>query len=124
MHALLHSVPPALQQATTDLNLCQRLLDILGQVWVSLLWGTGAHKFLFLPSKSFFPVLYKFWWLSDGVNGNLLQEGLCLTQACYTQIPCPCGSPLLTRRVSVVSLGLGARKVCLSSLSVSGRHGI
>ena len=39
MHALLHSVPLALQQAIVDPYLWQRLLDIHGQVWVSLLWG-------------------------------------------------------------------------------------
>ena len=43
------------------------------------------------------PVLCKFWWLYGGVNGNLLQEGLCHTQVCCTQSPCPCGRPLLTR---------------------------
>ena len=39
MHILLHSVPQALQQATTDPHLCWRLLDTYRQVWVSLLWG-------------------------------------------------------------------------------------
>ena len=38
MHALLHLVPPTLQQATTDPGLCWRLLDTHRQVWVSL-WG-------------------------------------------------------------------------------------
>ena len=59
---LLHSVPPTLQQATTDPRLCWRLLDTHGQVWVSHLWshcsfflGPGAHKVLFVPSKSLFP---------------------------------------------------------------------
>ena len=37
--ALLHSVPPALQQATANPHLCQRLLDTHGQVWLGLLWG-------------------------------------------------------------------------------------
>ena len=37
--ALLHSVPPTLQQAITDPRLHRRLLDTPGQVWVSLLWG-------------------------------------------------------------------------------------
>ena len=62
MHALLHSVPPTPQQATINPRLCQRLLDTHGQVWVSLLWshfsfilGPGAHKVLFVPSKSLFP---------------------------------------------------------------------
>ena len=58
MHALLHSVPLTLQQATADPRLCQRLLDTHGQVWVSLLCGhcsfllgPGLHKILFVPSK-------------------------------------------------------------------------
>ena len=62
MYALLYSVPPTLQQATTDPHLCWRLLDTHGQVWVSLMWGhcsflldPGAHKVLFVPSKSLFP---------------------------------------------------------------------
>ena len=76
-----------LQQATADPRLCQRLLDTHRDVWVSLLWGhcsfllgPGAHKVLFVPSKSLFPVLCKFWWFCGGVNGDLLQEGLCHTQ--------------------------------------------
>ena len=51
-----------LQQATADPRLCQKLLDTHRQVWVSLLWaqcsfhlGPGAHKVLFVPSKSLFP---------------------------------------------------------------------
>ena len=62
MHALLPSVPLTLQQATAIPRLCQRHLDTHGQVWVSLLWGhcsfllgPGAHKVLFVPSKSLFP---------------------------------------------------------------------
>ena len=38
MRALLLSVPPPLQQATTNPHLHWRLLDTLGQLWVSLLW--------------------------------------------------------------------------------------
>ena len=41
------------------------------------------------------PVLCKFWQLYVGVNGDLLQEGLCRTEVCCTQSPCPCGKPLL-----------------------------
>ena len=62
LHVLLHSVSPALQQASIDPSLHLRLLDTHGQVWVSLLWGLcscllgpGAHKVLFVPSKSLFP---------------------------------------------------------------------
>ena len=62
MHALPHTVPPTLPRATTDPHLHRRLLDTPRQVWVSLLWGRcsfplgpGAHKVLFVPSKSPFP---------------------------------------------------------------------
>ena len=61
-NALLHSMPPALQQATADPRCHQELLDTHGQVWVSLLWGhcsfllgPGAHKVPFVPSQSLFP---------------------------------------------------------------------
>ena len=46
--------------------------------------------------ESVSPVLCKFWQLYGGVNGKLLQEGLCHTQVYCIQSPCPCGSPLLT----------------------------
>ena len=53
---------PTLQQATADPRLHWRLLHTRRQVWVSLLWGhcsrllgSGAHKVLFVPSKSLFP---------------------------------------------------------------------
>ena len=95
---LPHSVPPTLQQATTNWHLCQRLLDTQGQIWVSLLWGHCS--FLLGPGVqkvSISPVLYKFWWLYGGFDSNLLQEGLCHTQVCCTQSPCLCGMPLLIR---------------------------
>ena len=59
MHALLHSVPPTLQQANPDPCLQWGLLDTHRQVWVSLLWGhcsfllgPGACKILFMTSNS------------------------------------------------------------------------
>ena len=54
--------------------------------------------------------------LYGGVNGNLLQESLCQTQACCTQSPCPCGSPLLT----CTSLGDTQTQFRLSLCGVSG----
>ena len=60
--ALLHSVPPTLQQVTTDPCLCQRLLYTHRQAWVSPLWGhcsfllgPGVYKVPFVPTKSLFP---------------------------------------------------------------------
>ena len=72
-----------------------------------------------------------------GVNGNLLQEGLCHTQVCCSQSPCPHGRPLLTHastgntqilkgRSGSVSVGLWVlvhARFSLNPLSVSGRYG-
>ena len=55
-------VPLTLHQASANPRLCRRCLDTHRQVWASLLWGhcsfllgPGAHKVLFVPSKSLFP---------------------------------------------------------------------
>ena len=106
----------------------------LGQSLVgSLLLSPGSWytRFCLCPPRVYFPVLCKFWQLYGGVNGDLLQEGLCHMQVCYTQSSCPCGSSLLTAPPqemlkhssvsdSVGYLGPGVHKVCLSPLSVSG----
>ena len=96
--------------------------------------GSWCTRFCLCPLRVYFPVLCKLLELYRGVNGNLLQEGLCHTQVCCTQSPCPCGSPLLTHtstgdRLSSVSgsmgfLGPSAHKVCLSPLSISDRNGV
>ena len=109
---------------------------------VSLLWGHCSFRLVLLctgfclcPPRFCFPVLCKFWRLYGGVIGYLLPEGLCHTQVCRTQSPCPCSRPLLTIppqetlthssvSVSVGSLGPGVHKVCLSPLSFSGRYGV
>ena len=59
---LLPSVSLTPWQASVNPRLQQRLLDMHRQVWIGLLWGycsfllgPGAHKFLFVPSKSLFP---------------------------------------------------------------------
>ena len=94
--------------------------------------GSWCTKYCLCPPRVCFPVLCKFWQLYGGVNGNLLQEGSCLTHVCCTQSLCPCGSPLLTLTsagdahssvsVSLGSLGPGAHKVCLNPLSISDRN--
>ena len=72
----------------------------LGQsLVVSLLLSPGswcAQCLVCALQESVSQVLYKFWGLYSGINGNLLQEGLCHTQVCCTQSPFPCSSPLLT----------------------------
>ena len=117
-------VPPALQQLATDPCLHWRLLDIPGQVWVSLLWGVTAPfswvlahtSFCLCPPRFYFPVLCKCWQLYGGVNGDLLQEGFCHTQVCCTQSSCPCSRPLLTR----TSAGDTQTQFCLNLRGVPG----
>ena len=112
--------PQPTQQATAD----PWLLDTYRQVWVSLLWGSlllspgsWCTRFCFCPARVCFPVLCKFWemfWV--GVNCDLLQEGLCHTQVCCSQSPCPWDSPLLTH----TSTGYTQTQFCLSLCGFSG----
>ena len=70
----------------------------------SLLLSPGSwcvQGFVCTLQESVSSVLCKFWQLYCGVNGNLLQEGLCHTQVYSTQSPCPYSSPLLTRTSTV-----------------------
>ena len=98
------------------------LLETPGQVWVSLFWGLllfslwswCTQGFVCALQESVFPVLC--WWLHGGVNGDLLQEGLCHTQVYWTQSPCPCSSPLLAH----TSTGDTQTQFLLSFCGVSG----
>ena len=104
----------------------------------SLLLSPGswcAQHFVCALQEPVSLVLCKFWWLCGGVNGDLLQEGLCHTQFYCTQSPCPCSSPQLTHTSTgdtqtqfCLSLGgasgPGVHKVCLSPLSISGGYGV
>ena len=103
MHALLHSSPqPAAghRRPTPLLETSGHSRASLGQSLVgSLLLFSGpwyAQGSVCAIQESVSPVLCRFWWLCGGVNGDLLRGGLCQTWVCYTQSPCPCGSPLLT----------------------------
>ena len=75
-----------------------------------------VHKVLSVPSKSLFPVLCKFWQLYGGVNGDLLQKGVCHTQVCSTQIPCPCGRLLPTCTFT----GHAQTQFCLNLYGIPG----
>ena len=83
------------------------LLGNLGHSWASLgqslveslLLSPGSwctRGFVCALQESVLPVLCKCWWLYGGVNGDLLQKGLCHTQLWCTQSLCPCSRPLLT----------------------------
>ena len=123
---LLHKIP-CTHCCTQCLQPCSRPLLTLASAadsWTltdksgsgsygSLLLSPGswcAQGFVCALQESVSPVLCKFWWLYGGVNGDLLQEGLCHTQGCCTQSP-HCGSPLLTR----TSAGDAQTQFCLSS---------
>ena len=73
-------------------------------------WVLVPTRFYLCPPRIYFPVLYKIWQLYGGVNDDLLQEGLCHTQVCCTQSPCPCSRPPLTR----TSTGDAQTQFCLS----------
>ena len=139
MHALLH---PTLQQATTTHTSAGDSWTLMGKsgsfsyrVTDPFSWVLVCTRFCLCPPRVNFLVLCKFWQLYGGVNGDLLQEGLCHTQVCCSQSPRPCGSPLLTRTSTgdaqtqlCLSLcgvpGFWYTQVCLSPLSVSDRNGV
>ena len=73
-------------------------------------------RFCLCPPRVCFPVLCKFWWLYGGVNGDLLQDGLCHTHVCCTEFPCPCSRPLLTCTSSRDT----QTQFCLSLCGISG----
>ena len=95
MHALLHSVPPTPQQATTDPCLRWRLLDTHKQIWVSPLWG---HCSFLLGPGAQGPVCP----LQESISQSCVSSGssmvglmvisavgLCHTHICSTQSPVP-----------------------------------
>ena len=87
-------------------------------VAVPFSWVLVHIRFCLCPPRVCFPVLCKFCQLFGGGNGDLLQEGLCHTQVCRTQSPCPCGSPLLT----LTSAGDVQTQFCLSLCGVPGEE--
>ena len=89
--------------------------------------GSWCTRFCLYLQKSVSPVLCKFWQLSGGVNGDLLQEASCRTQVCWTQSPAPAAghcwptctstgdTQTLKGRSGSVSEGcLGTHRFCLS----------
>ena len=132
MHVLLHSLPPTLQQATTDPPLCWRLPGKSGSVSCGVTapfsWVLVNTRFCLCPPRVYFPILCKFWQLCGGVNGNLLQEGFAILKSAAPRAPVPVAvhcwpvPPQETLKhssvsASVESLGPGAHKVCLSPLT-------
>ena len=95
--------------------------------------GSWCTRFYLCLPRIYFLVICKFWQLYGGVDGYLLQDGLCRTQVCCTQSPCPCGSPLLTRtstgdaQTQFCSVSVGYRKhympyICVNICELSLRN--
>ena len=122
-----HACTASLSAPSPAAGHCQptSLPETPGHSWASLSQSLVGSLLLFPGSwyaqssvcthqESVSPVLCKFWKLYGGVNGDLLQEGLCHTQAYCTQSPCHCGSSLLTR----ISTRDTQTQLCLSLCGV------
>ena len=142
MYVLLHSVPPTLQQATTDPRLCWRLLDTHKLVGVSLWWGHCS--FLLSPdAQGSVCALQQSVSQSCASSGSSIvglmetssKRAYAIPRSAAPRAPVPVAVhcwPLLPQEmlkhssvsVSVRSLGPGVHKVCLSPLSISGGNRI
>ena len=124
MQALLHSVPPILQQATANNPHSARdswtLLGKSGSVSCGVTapfsWSWRTQCFVYNHQESVSPVLGTFWQHYGGINGNGLQEGLCDTPVYSTQSPCPCSRLPLTH----ISTGDTQTQLCHSLWWISG----
>ena len=140
-HALLHSGPPTLQQATTDPRLHWRLPDTHRQVRGSLLWGHCSfllvlvHKGLLCPPRVYFLDLCKLWQLYGGLMVTSSKRAYAIPRSAAPRAYMPVADHCLPARpqetlrhssvsVSVASLGPGAHEAWLSPLSVFGRSGV
>ena len=112
MHILLHSVPPTLQQATTDPRLHWRLLDTHRQVWVSLLWGHCS--FLRGPGTQGSVCALQGSISQSCVSSGSSTVGAYAIPICCIQSLFPCGNPLLT----YTSTGDAQTQLCLSLCGV------
>ena len=113
-----HSQPTPLPETPGHswASLGQSLMGLLLLGEVTFSWVLGCTRFYLCLPESVSAVLCKFWQLCGGVNGNLLQEGLCHTQVYCTQSPWPYNSPLLAQ----TSTGDTQTQFCLRLCGVTG----
>ena len=142
MHVLLCSVPPSLQQATTDPRLHRRLPDTHRQVRDSLLWGhcsfllgPGAQGSVCALQESISQSRVHSGGSMVGLMATSSKRAYATPRSAAPRAPVPGTDhrqpvpPQETLKhssdsVFVGSLGPGAHKVCLSPLSISGRNGV
>ena len=94
MHILLHSLsppcsipPPTHASAGDSWTVPGKSGSVSCGITASFSWVLVCTRFCLCPLRVYFPVLCKFWQLYSGVNGDLLQEGLCHTQVCCKSEP-------------------------------------
>ena len=111
-------LPPTQASARNSWTLTGKSESVSCEVTAPFSWVL-AQVSLCALQESVFPILCKIWRLYGGVNGDLLQEGLChgpCDQVSCGQSPCPCSRPLLTH----TSTGDTQRQFWLSLCGVSG----
>ena len=115
----------------------------LGQVWISLLWGhcsfllgPGAHKVLFVPSKSLFSQsCVSFGSSMVGLMATFPKRAYAIPRFTASRASATAAGHCLpippqetfkhsSGSVSVWSLGPDAHKVCLSPPNISGGRGV
>ena len=142
MHTLLHSVPPALQQATADPCLHWTLLDTHGQVWISLLWGHCSFllgpwctRFSLCPPRVCSQSCVSSGSSLVGLMATSTKRANAIPRSAVPRAPAPVAvhcwpvPPQETLKHSFVSVSVGylgpnVHKVCLSPLSISGGYGV
>ena len=134
-HALLHSLPPTLQQATTKPFLHQRLPDTHRQVRGSVLWVTApfswvlVHKILLCPPRSICQSCVSSgssmlgFMVTSSKKAYAIPASVAPRASVSAAVHCWPVPPQETLKhnsvsISVGSLGPDADKVCLSPLSI------
>ena len=126
MHALLHSVPPTLQQATArDSRTPTGKSGSVSCGVAALSPGSWCTRFCCALQESISQSCVSSGSSMVGLMATSSKRAFSHTQVCCTQSPCPCGSPPPARTSAgdaqtQFCASLCVHRVCLSSLSISG----
>ena len=119
-----------------------RLQDTHGQAWARLLWGPcfflwvlALTRFCLCPPRVCSPGLCTFWRLYGGLTETSSKRASAMPRSTAPRGPAPAAVHCRPARPqetpkhssvsgSVGSLSPGAHNVCLSPLSIAGRHGV
>ena len=101
-----HRPPPTHASAGDSWTLLGKCGSVSCGVTAPFSWVLVHTRFCLYPPRVCFSSPMQVLASLCGVNGNLLQEGLCHTQVCFTQSPCPFISPLLENSNTVLSQSL------------------